>query len=225
VSDPAFLARTEVFGDDSWRMTLGERFALEGVLCQLAPDLAVEVGVHQGGSLRRVAAHSREVHAFDIAPETADVIAAVPNAVAHVGDSAELLPALLRRFTDEGRFLDFALIDGDHSFEGVQRDTLALLDSPSCVHTTIVLHDTANDVVREALEALDLPGHPKVGWCQLDFVPGYVVAPGGPQEGEAWNGLGLVVLADSGGRRAVGMEPPRLSVSDVYRGISPARTT
>ncbi len=50
---------------DPTQMAHGERFAIEGLLTVLEPDLALETGTAEGGSLRRLAAHSREVHAFE----------------------------------------------------------------------------------------------------------------------------------------------------------------
>jgi hypothetical protein len=216
---PAASALTlPVIADATWQMTYGERFALEGVLSQLRPRLAIETGTAQGGSLRRIAAHSEEVHAFDIVPEVADLSQEITNAQFHIGDSATLLPQALEEFAAADRHVDFALIDGDHSREGVKRDALALIDSPACHTTVIVFHDSANDDVRAGLEDLDLPSHPKVVVCMLDFVPGYLVKPDHPAYGHAaWNGLGLVVLGRRGaGDRALTMDD-RYSVAEVYQ--------
>jgi hypothetical protein len=204
--------------DDDWQMTYGERFAFEGLLSQLRPRLAIETGTARGGSLRRIAAHSDEVHAFDIAPEVADLAAEVPNAQFHIGDSAVLLAQVLADFDAAGRHVDFALIDGDHSFGGVQRDALALLESGACRNTVIVFHDAANDEVRNGLDALDLPSHPKVALCMLDFVPGYICVSDHPVYPLAiWNGLGLVVLDDDSGAREARGDVDHVHVAEAYR--------
>jgi 2-polyprenyl-3-methyl-5-hydroxy-6-metoxy-1,4-benzoquinol methylase len=176
-----------------WQMKFGERCALEGLLSLLKPELSIEIGTAQGGSLHRIAEHSREVHSFDIVPEVADLGARFPNVEFHIGDSATLLPELLATLADGGRNVDFALVDGDHTAEGVQRDARALLDAAACRQTVIVFHDAANDEVRAGLDALGLADHPKVALALLDFVPGYVVE-NGPRRFEIWNGLALVVL-------------------------------
>jgi len=195
--------------DPHWQMTHGERYAIEGLLCELKPDLALETGTAEGGSLRRLAAHSKEVHAFDIVPAVKDLESTIANATIHIGDSAETLPEVLESFTSSGRQVDFALIDGDHTSEGVRRDIAAVLASAACTRTVIVFHDTANEVVRAGLESIDLPNHPKVALCELDFVPGHLVVPDHPQYPHAaWNGLGLVVLDEEQGAsgRAVGLD-------------------
>jgi Methyltransferase domain len=213
---PRDALQTPVWADYSWQMSFGERFALEGLLSQLRPALAIEIGTAEGGSLRRIAAHAGEVHSFDIEPKVAELGDDLPNVVFHIGDSAELLPTTLAELAAAGRNVDFVLVDGDHSSEGVERDARALLDSDACRETTIVFHDAANDDVRAGLARLDLPGHPKVSACFLDFVPGYMCRPDHPRFPFAiWNGLALVVLGERG-EEVIG-DRDHLEVPDLYR--------
>jgi hypothetical protein len=207
---------------DAWQMTYGERFALEGVLSQARPELAIETGTARGGSLRRIAAHATEVHAFDLVPEVKELERELPNVTVHVGDSSVLLPEALAGFAAAGRHVDFALIDGDHSYEGVRRDVLAVVESDACRRTVIVLHDSANDDVRAGMESLDLPNHPKVALCMWDFVPGYLVVHGHPMYSlAAWNGLGLVLLDPEAGARPAATMDDRYSVAEVYQKARP----
>lgn len=191
----------EVITAAAWMMQLGERCALEGLLSQLRPRLAIEVGTWEGGSLRRIAAHATEVHAFDIDPRAQAHADALENVTLHLGNSAETVPAVLADFAASGREVDFALVDGLHTYDAVSVDASSLLDADACRQTTIIFHDAAHAEVRRALEDLRLPEHPKVAMSLLDFVPGYLVrdAPLLPDEirGRSFNGLGLVVL-DSG---------------------------
>ncbi len=110
-------------------MSFGERAAMVGVLEALRPRAAVEVGTYEGGSLRVLAKYSERVHTidlFDLVPDRE----AYPNVSFRTGDSALELPALLGELADAGTAVDFALIDGDHSTEGVHRDLRAVLESP-----------------------------------------------------------------------------------------------
>jgi hypothetical protein len=215
---PTEALQSPVFADHSWQMAWGERFALEGLLSQVKPGLAIETGTAQGGSLRRIAGHAGEVHSFDIDPKVAELGTQLSNVVFHIGDSAELLPAALAEFAASGRHVDFALIDGDHTAEGVRRDARALLDSEACRSTVIVFHDAANDAVREGLDALELPDHPKVKVCLLDFVPGYLCRPDHPHYPLAvWNGLGLVVLGARDGEAIRDLD--HLEVPGLYQRI------
>jgi hypothetical protein len=181
----------ELLRDSPWQMSYGERAALEGLLSQRQPALAVEIGTAEGGSLERIALHSREVHSFDLVePEPA--ARALENVTFHSGDSHVLLPQMLAEFAASDRVVDFVLVDGDHSSEGVRRDIEDLLNSPATSDTLIVIHDTMNEVVRAGLEQVEFEAWPKVAYVELDFVPGYMFLEESLL-GELWGGLGLVV--------------------------------
>jgi hypothetical protein len=151
----------------------------------------------------------------------AEVVAGVPNAEAHIGDSSETLPRVLKELADAGRHVDFALIDGDHSAEGVARDIRTVLASDACRRTVIVFHDTANDEVRAGLESVKLQEHPKVALCMLDAVPGYIVVEDHIRSHEIWNGLGLVLLDDAHTGETV-VDRDHVDVSEVYRAYREA---
>ncbi len=180
-----------LFDDAVWQMTLGERAAVQGVLSALKPALAIEIGTAEGACLRWIAAHAGEVHSFDLVePSIGDLGAHVH---VHTGDSHVLLPQMLERFAAEGRNVDFVLVDGDHSPDGVRRDLEALLGSPAIADTVIVAHDVGNERVRTGLDAVAYGAFPKVAHVDLDFVPGQLGQDRFP--GELWGGLGLVVVA------------------------------
>jgi hypothetical protein len=168
-------------------MTFGERAALEGLLVALNPRLAIEVGTLNGGSLRRIAAHSQEVHAFDL-QQPRGLQEECPNAIFHVGNSHELLPQVLADFGTKGQQVDFALIDGDASTLGVQADLAALLTSPAVTHAVLLVHDSLNQAKRAALESLS-----GVSYVDLDFVPGHVYKR---EKTERWGGFALFLVGD-----------------------------
>jgi hypothetical protein len=189
----------DLLAHDPWQMTLGERAALEGLLARLVPELAVEIGTAEGGSTRCLTRYAREIHSFDVAhPE--GLTDELPAVIAHTGDSHVLLPAFLERLASAGRSVDFALVDGDHTADGVRSDVEDLLNSPAVERTAIVVHDTANEDVRSGLEQLALEDHPAVAHVDLDLVPGHLSADGA-FAGQLWGGLGLIV-ADKAARAA-----------------------
>jgi Methyltransferase domain len=189
---------TPVAAEVHWMMQLGERFAFEGLLSQIQPRIAVEIGTWEGGSLRRIAAHAGHVHAFDIDERSVPHVEALDNVTLHLGDSAVEVPRVLAELHARGESVDFALVDGLHTYDAVQADARALLAADACHTTTIVFHDSAHAEVRRGLEDLDLPAHPKVGLFLPDFVPGYRVRDDAALSAEirdrAFNGLGLLVL-------------------------------
>jgi hypothetical protein len=185
-------------GEDPWQMGFGERAAIVGLLSELRPGVAIEIGTAEGGSLRRIAEYSEQVHSFDLL-EPDPELRKLANVEFHVGDSHALLPELLARLAAEGANVDFVLVDGDHSAEGVARDMRDLFDSPAIGRTVVVMHDTMNEEVRRGLEAVDYAAWEKVRYVELDCVSGYLFKP--PLERELWAGLGLVVVDETNPRR------------------------
>jgi hypothetical protein len=184
--------------DGPQQMSVGERAALEGVLELAKPGLAIEIGRAEGGSLRRIAAHSEEVHSFDLvapAPELAELA----GVVFHTGDSHELLPSLLTGLAGRGRNVDFVLVDGDHSASGVRRDLEDLLASPAVGRTLILIHDTSNEEVRAGVDRVGFDRVSKVAYTDLDAVAGRLFAVESMRN-QVWGGLGIVVVDDGRSR-------------------------
>jgi len=192
---PLDRGRLELTRDAGWQMSFGERAAVEGILTQLRPQLALEIGTAEGGCLERIAAHSAEVHSIDLTHEP--VTRPLPaHVVLHTGSSRELLAPLLASFAQAGRGVDFALVDGDHSYDGVRADVTALLDSPVTARSVLLVHDTMNAEIRAGIESLQLEEHAKVVYYELDLVPGYVYRDGACH-GAAWGGIGLLLTDTS----------------------------
>jgi hypothetical protein len=186
------LRELPVFTSRAWQMSYGERAALEGVLQVVQPRLAIEIGRAEGGSLRRIAAHSEHVISFDLvqdAPEAEEL----PNVTLIVGDSHQQLPEKLAELAAAGTHVDFALVDGDHSAEGARADMIDLLESPAVQNCVILAHDGLNEHVRAGLDSVPYEDYNKVVWVDLDFVPGYV-AEVPEYHGHCWGGLGLVIV-------------------------------
>jgi Methyltransferase domain len=171
-------------------MSWGERAAMEGMLSALEPALSIEIGMGRGESLRRIAAHSGEVHSFDLVAPTSDLLE-LDNVQFHTGDNHHRLPELLRQLAQQGRNIDFVLVDGDHATEGVRRDVRDLLGNPATADTVILLHDTMNERVRSGVEQAGVLGFPKVAAFDLDAVPGYMCDEG-EFHGELWGGFGII---------------------------------
>ncbi|MGB0889407.1 MAG: class I SAM-dependent methyltransferase [Solirubrobacterales bacterium] len=173
-----------------WQMTPGERAAFEGILAQSKPELAIEIGTAEGGSLSRIATYAREVHSIDLV-EPQLPVAELDHVHIHTGDGRELLPALLADFAAEGRNVDFVMVDGDHSAAGVRQDILDLLESDAIKETIIVLHDTINEEVRRGIDDIDYASYGKVRFFDADAVPGNVSVADGTR-GQFWGGLGII---------------------------------
>jgi hypothetical protein len=168
-------------------MHYGEQAALVGVVQMIDPKLALEIGTYDGGSLALIAPFCVRVHTFDLASHVTDHLG---NVEYHLGDSRVTVPALLAQLHARNESVDFALIDGDHSREGVHRDVRHLLDSPAVSRAMILLHDVANEAVRAGVRDA-ARGRPELAYVNLSFVPPW--DPTGLLS-EVWGGLGLLVV-------------------------------
>ena len=176
----------------AWQMDSGERAALEGLLCEIRPHLAIEIGTAEGGSLRSIAKHSSHVHSFDLVAPMSDVHA-LTNVTVHTGDSHLLLPQVLADLARAGRNVHFALVDGDHTADGVERDLRDLLASDAVRSTVILIHDTMNDEVRAGVARIDVAGERKVMHFDLEFLAGRLHYGDGLHH-QLWGGLGVIVV-------------------------------
>lgn len=179
-----------IFDDPVWQMSWGERAAVEGVLAQGRPALAVEIGSMEGACLRRVAAYATEVHSFDLHPP---VLPVADHVTLHTGNSHELLSPFLAELVEQERNVDFVIVDGDHSAKGVRQDVEDLLNSRALAQAVILIHDTANPEVRRGLDAIHFGAWPKVSHVELDWIPGRLFAEPALRN-ELWLGLGLVLV-------------------------------
>jgi hypothetical protein len=210
---------TSLLSSNTWHLHPGERAALEGLLAAIKPGLAIEIGTYSGGSLDRISLHSAEVHAFDLRFRPEVTKERFPNVTLHSGDSHELLPRVLAGFAAARRNLDFALVDGDHSAAGVQRDVLDLLDSPCTARSVIVLHDTLAERVRHGLLEIPFLDFDKVTHVDLDFVQGHIRSEG-PSKDDLWCGLGVVIT----GRPVLHPWPEIYPADAVYDAFARARS-
>ena len=173
-----------------WQMAPGERAAITGLLALARPEVAIELGAAQGGSLRQIAARSGHVHSFDLAPAVVDP---PDNVTLHAGDSHVLLPQVLSELHESETAVGFALVDGDHSPAGVRQDLEDLIDAAAVRRAYIVVHDTMNEGILAGLRAIDFARRAKISSVDLAFVQLRQSATG---IAERWGGLGLVVVDD-----------------------------
>ncbi len=173
------------------QMSPGEQAAVEGVLSQLKPSLSLQTGNVDADDVARIAAHSTAVHAFDL--EQSTLTAEDPSLTLHSGNSRDVLPLELKRFSEAGQNVEFVLIGRQNSAAGIRCHVEDLLNSPALGKTTILIHETTNGTVRDDLDAVHFAAWPKVQHVDLDFIPGRMFRDGKQLGG----GLGLVTVDSS----------------------------
>src|SRR4051794_20783279 len=137
-------------------MSMSERVLVYALVTGLQPERILEIGTFQGGSTMIMCA------ALDDLGSSARIVCVDPDPRIEAGDLetfqhrativAEPSPDALVRARDiAGGAFDFALIDGDHSYEGVLRDIDATLPALAA-EAHIVFHDAHYHLVRAAID-------------------------------------------------------------------------
>jgi hypothetical protein len=199
-----------------WHMSGPERTALVQLLDRIRPPVAIEVGTHQGGSLQVIAPRAGRVYSIDINPlVAASLQGRFPNVEFRTGDSATVLPALLREIEASGAELGFVLIDGDHTGPGVLADINAVLRHVPRRPLYILLHDSFNPPCRAGMLKADWRACPHVHQVEIDFMGGVGLWGPCPWDSyELWGGMALALMLPE--KRAGGLVI-RQSLRDAHR--------
>jgi cephalosporin hydroxylase len=183
----------------TWVMENPERLAMMTLLNWLKPACSLEIGTREGGSLGVIAEHSGHVFTLDIDPGCQAAVRPHSNVELVVGDSHKTLPGVLNEISERQLSLEFVLIDGEHSAEGVRGDIERLLEYRPTRPCYILMHDSFNPFCRDGMATAPWERSPYVHRVDLDFIPGKIYHPdengwGTPNGHEMWCGFGLAVL-------------------------------
>jgi len=159
------------------------------------------VGTYHGGSLSLISQYSKMVFSIDI-DETIPSRLSFPNVSFLTGSSHLILPVLLRELDQAGIPVDFVLIDGDHSTDGVKRDIRCLLHYVPKKPLFVALHDSFNPGCRQGMLEAGWEESPYCHWVDLDLVPGKLA------NGELWGGLAVAYF----------LPEPRTAALQIHRG-------
>lgn len=189
----------DLFGDHgfdgrNWAMTFAEKFALSGILSQRRPAIALEIGTLNGGSLSIISRYSQKVYSIDSNPEVKEKLSSqFRNVTFLTGKSQKVLPDLIASLNESETEVGFALIDGDHTEDGVRRDILEVLNYKPKAPFWLLMHDSFNPDCRKAMKSVDWNAYPCVHWVNYDFIPGFLSSIPG-WEDQMWCGMALAYL-------------------------------
>lgn len=176
-----------------WEMTNNEKIVLLHLLEEIRPEISIEIGCKEGGSLQLISEFSKQVYSLDIDPKVTSLESKFPNVNFVIGDSKITLPLLLKKLLDEGKSPDFVLIDGQHSTDGVYTDITSILNTKVTKPLTVIMHDSFNPNCRKGMTSIDYNKYKNVHYVDIDFLHGtYSVHEG--VKGEMWGGFGLIIL-------------------------------
>ena len=191
-----------------WQMSLAEKFTLNALLDYAKPDVAIEVGTYQGGSLQVISRYARKVYALDIDPNVEhNLKSKFSNVEFIIGDSSQTLPKLIEQINAGEEQVGFVLIDGEHSTEGVRRDINSVLKLIPKGEIIIVMHDSFNPDCREGIKKADWSSCKYLDFLKVDYVSGtFFAEPFFPVDGRTmWGGFAVGCLTP---------EPRELSYQD-----------
>lgn len=176
-----------------WHMSRNERYAFIKLLEKIKPKVAIEIGCFKGGSLEILSKYCEKVYSIDIDPSVKDNLEGkFENTEIHIGKSLELIPEILRKIDEKGEELEFVLIDGEHTFNGVKNDITHFLKYKPKKSIYIVFHDSFNPICRKGIKKAPYNSSPYVHYVEVDFISG-VFNPNKLYR-QMWGGLALVLL-------------------------------
>ncbi len=170
-----------------WSMTHPEKFTLDGMMALLKPSVSIEIGAAFGGSLQVIEKYSQKVYSVDIEQERIDGLKTkFPSVQFLCGYSGEVLPEIFK--SEKG--IGFVLIDGDHSYEGVQKDIALLMSYQPQQDLYVIMHDSFNPEVRKGIVDFSWEQSPYFEYLEVDFVQG-LFHQEGKWNGYMWGGFAL----------------------------------
>jgi hypothetical protein len=174
-----------------WQMSRAEKYCLIGLMEQIRPEVAIEIGTYKGGSLQVIQHFAKEVYSIDISTAPKKFLEPkFPHVHFLVGEGDKLVHGLFSQTEQAGKQLGFILVDGDHTCEGVQRDLHAILSYPHKNPFVILLHDSFNPQCRKGIRTMPYQRYPAVESVELDYITGSFWH--NDTYREMWGGLAMI---------------------------------
>ena len=181
-----------------WQMSLSERRVFISVLEKIRPRLAIEIGTYKGGSLQVISHFSTRVISIDANSDfTAGLSSKFENVDFRIGDSTDILPAVISELNEVELTPDFIFVDGGHDEEQVKRDLDTILTIQPRNDVAILCHDSFNPGCRSGIIGANWEESPYVRKVEIDFVPGVFCESDfdTSHRGEMWGGFALAILS------------------------------
>jgi len=183
---------------NSWQMTRWEKFAFISLVNKLKPEVAIEIGNAEGGSLQVLSKVCKKIYALDFDNKVHEKLKPqFPDVIFRTGDSKAIMPDLLSNIQKGNEKLGFVLIDGDHSTDGVRADINSILNNYTpIVDLVIIFHDSFNPICRKGILTASWQECPYVHYVDVDYLPGafFNESYKNSVKGSMWGGLSLALL-------------------------------
>lgn len=172
-----------------WQMNFGEKITMLYLLDKMKPEISIEIGTQYGGSLKPISDYSRYVYAFDYFHDNVDK-SSFSNVNFITGNSRITVPKIIKELNESKLNLEFVLIDGDHSSEGVKTDIENILKYEPQKPLYILIHDSFNPIVRSGILKAHWNTCPYIHFVDIDFLHGTVFK----NSYQLWEGLTLALM-------------------------------
>jgi hypothetical protein len=176
-----------------WAMSTADRAAMLHLLSRLRPDVSIEVGTDQRGSLEPIARASRKVYSIDINPLVAEALRpSFYNVEFLVGDSV-MLDEALSRIESTAENLQFVAVDVAHAAAALTRDINRLLRYRPAKPLCIAIHGSFNPELRRGILEADWSGNLHVHRLAVDFSIG-IASRDYEGDSKMWGGFSVALL-------------------------------
>lgn len=172
-----------------WQMSSAEKITMLHLLDKIGPEVSIEIGTQYGGSLKPISDYSKQVYAFDFSHDKIDK-SRFNNVDFITGNSRITVPRIIKELNKSHLNLEFVLIDGDHSSEGVKSDIENILMYKPQKKLYLLMHDSFNPIVRSGILRANWSGCPYIHFIDIDFLHGTIFKSGY----QLWEGLALALL-------------------------------
>ena len=197
MENKSFLERLNINSVENWEMELSERVIFTYILQAIKPQLSLEIGSRDGGSLQALSRFSHRVDVVDIDATIPQRLSKFSNATFYIGDSKIVLPDLLQKYQNLGKWPEFIHIDGAHNLEGAYSDIHQILSIVPTNEVIILMHDSFNQEVRGAIKKLNLADYKNLTYANVDFVSG-ILHTKKEVFNQLWGGFALFVISPEG---------------------------
>jgi len=188
-----------------WQMSYAERMSIFYLINKMEKrKVAIEIGTFHGGFLQHLSKYFDKVYSCDIDHSNVKNKELYENVVWIEGDSKVTIPKLIQDLSDKDEDVNFILVDGDHSYDGVLRDINNVLKYNPKSETIILVHDSWYRPSRNAINHAKWNENPYLQLVEKDFVVGDMML--GSNGNIFVGGLALAVMTNEKRRDKVKVE-------------------
>lgn len=192
ISNP-FFSNFPINPNIEWQMSRAEKYCLIHLLENLKPEYSIEIGTYKGGSLQVLSKYSKNVYSIDIDSEPKQTLKnQFDNVIFKVGKSHNVIKSVVEEIESKNGKLNFILVDGDHSKNGVKKDLESILSHNYKYPLTIILHDSFNPQCRLGMKSIDYSKYNSIDHIDLDYIHG-CFSPNKNYK-EMWGGFAIIKI-------------------------------